>query len=66
LQHRVGIDLKHPSSASDAQALGQARDDSYEEVRRCPLAVKDGAESGLEQSAVPSGPFLYSPRCHRT
>ena len=22
--------------------------------------------SGLEQSAVPQGPFLHSPRCHRT
>ena len=47
LQHRVGIDLKHPCGTPDAQAFGQAREDPYDEVRRGPLAVKEGAE-GLE------------------
>jgi len=51
LQDGIGIDLEHPRRAPDAQAFGQARDDPYNEVRRGPLPVKDGAE-GLQKVAV--------------
>src|SRR5215472_4420042 len=51
LQHRVGVHLEHPRRASDTQAFGQAADDPYDEVRRGPLAVKDGAE-GLQEVAA--------------
>ena len=51
LQDGSGIDLEPPRRAPDAQAFGQARDDPYNEVRRGPLPVKDGAE-GLQKVAV--------------
>src|SRR5262249_61614794 len=51
LQDRIRVHLEHPRCAPDPQAFGQAADDPHDEVRRGPLAVKDGAE-GLEKVAT--------------
>ncbi len=51
LQGRIGIDLEDPRRAPDAQAFGHAADDPYDEVRRGPLPVRDGAE-GLQKVAA--------------
>src|SRR5262245_27442292 len=60
LQHRIRVHLEHPRRAPDTQAFGQAADDPYDEVRRGPLAVKDGAE-GLEKVATTSDAEQLSP-----
>jgi hypothetical protein len=51
LQHGVRVDLKDSRRAPDAQPLGQARDDTHDEVARGALAVKNRAE-GLAKIAT--------------
>src|SRR5215831_14739841 len=60
LQHRIRVHLEHPRRAPDTQAFSQAADDPYDEVRRGPLAVKDGAE-GLEKGATTSDAEQLAP-----
>src|SRR5215813_1612686 len=60
LQHRVGVHLEDPRRAPDTQAFSQAADDPYDEVRRGPLAVKEGAE-GLEKVATTSDAEQLAP-----
>ena len=51
LQHGVWVYLKHPRSASDAQALGQTGDHPHDQLQCHALAVKDRAE-GLQKVAA--------------
>src|SRR5712691_11303035 len=61
LQHCIRVDLEHPRRASDAQALGQAADDVYDEVDRDAFAMKDGA-MGFEKVAPAAAAIQLSPR----
>src|SRR5262249_43065618 len=47
----IRIDLEHPRGAPDAQSLGQAREDTHDEVDGGAFAMKDRAE-GLEKVAT--------------
>src|SRR5262245_46139008 len=60
LQHRVRGDLEHARRASDAQALGEACDDAYDELDGGALAMEEGAE-GLEKIAATNDAQQLSP-----
>jgi hypothetical protein len=50
-QDRIRIHLEHPRGAPDTQSLGQAREDTHNELDRGALAVKERAE-GFEKIAT--------------
>src|SRR5215831_18567261 len=58
-QDSIGIYLEHPRRASDAQPLGQTRDDTHDELQRGTLAVKDRA-MGFREIAL-AGDALQLP-----
>src|SRR5215510_9637666 len=60
LQHRVGVDLKHPSRGANAQSLGQARQDVHDQLHGDLFAMKDRAMM-LGKIALARGTVELSP-----
>ena len=59
-QDGIGIDLEAPCRASDAQTLGQTRDDTHDELHRGTLAVKECA-MGFREIAVAGDALQLAP-----
>src|SRR5262252_4386389 len=59
-QDGIGINLEHPRRASDAQPLGQTRDDTHDELHQGPLAVKDRA-MGCREIALAGDALQLAP-----
>jgi hypothetical protein len=59
-QDGIGINLEHPRRASDAQPLGQTRDDTHDELHRGTLAVKDRA-MGFREIALAGDALQLAP-----
>jgi hypothetical protein len=43
VQHRVGIDLKHPGGGANAKSLGHARQDAHDELHCRLFAMENRA-----------------------
>src|SRR5207245_7444034 len=61
LQHRVGVDLKHPGHGTDAQALRQRAHRPHQLVGRHTRAMQRGAV-GLLEIAATAGAMQLAPR----
>src|SRR5262245_57675871 len=59
-QDGIGIDLEHPRRVSDAQPLGQTRDDTHDELHQGTLAVKDRA-IGFREIALAGDALQLAP-----
>src|SRR5215813_10012434 len=59
-QDGIGINLEHPRCASDAQPLGQTRDDTHDELHRGTLAVTERA-MGFRERALAGDALQLAP-----